>query len=249
MTLSIVIPVYNEKNLLPKILYKLIQETPNINKEFIIVDDCSNDGTEKWLTKLKKFNYLNLKNKKLNFLKVKKNKNLKIFLKNKNEGKGSAVKIGLKNTSNNIIVIQDADLEYFPSDLNKMISFIRKNKCEIVFGNRFSRKKKNIYHYFFYAIGNFFLSAYTSMLFNTKLSDIAVCYKMFKKEVINELDFDCNDFMFDFEFTSKILKKKKWRVLETNILYKGRTFEQGKKISWIDGFRALLIITKIKIFS
>ena len=247
MNLSIVIPVFNEIKLLPKILLKIIKDTKRINKEIIIVDDCSTDGTKEWLLNIKKkFNHLGLKKNKLFFSKKIKS-NLKIFLKKKNEGKGSAVNIGLKETTKKIIAIQDADLEYAPKDLNKMISHIKKGKADVVYGNRFSTKK-NRYHYFAYAIGNYVLSTFVSILFSTKLSDVAVCYKMFKRDVIKNIKFNSNDFMFDFEFTSKVLKKKKWKFTEVDILYKGRTFAEGKKISWVDGFRALLVIVKIKLF-
>ena len=240
MNLSIIIPVYNEKELLPEIILQIVKRTQNINKEIIIVDDFSNDGTRSWLQ--------NLKKNRITFLrKNKKVKNLKIFFKNKNEGKGSAVKIGLKKCKSEIIVIQDADLEYDPKDFNKMIKKIEKEKFDIVYGNRFS-SKKNKYHYLIYAIGNFFLSSFVSFIFNKKLFDVAVCYKMFKKEVIKNLELNSKDFMFDFEFTSRILKPKKWNITQLDIFYKGRTFKEGKKISWLDGFKALLVILKIKFF-
>ena len=134
-----------------------------------------------------------------------------------------------------------------PKDLNKMIGYIKKGKADVVYGNRFSTKK-NRYHYFTYAIGKYVLSAFVSILFNAKLSDVAVCYKMFKSVVIKNLKLDSKDFMFDFEFTSKILKTKKWKISQINIFYKGRTFEEGKKISWLDGLRALLLDLKVKLF-
>ena len=247
MHLSIIIPVFNEVKLLPKILFKIIRDTKKINKEIIIVDDGSNDGSREWLENIRKrFNNINIKNNKLFFSKTKLS-NIKIFLKKKNEGKGSAVKIGLEKSSKKIIVIQDADLEYMPKDLNKMISRIKKGNADIVYGNRFS-SKKNKYHYFLYAIGNFILSACVSILFKKRISDVAVCYKMFKKEVIKDLEFISKDFTFDFEFTSKILKNKKWKFSEVKISYKGRTFDQGKKISWFDGIKALLVILKVKFF-
>ncbi|MBH71642.1 MAG: family 2 glycosyl transferase [Pelagibacteraceae bacterium] len=248
MHLSIIIPVFNEIKLLPKILFKLVRDTKKINKEIIIVDDSSNDGTKDWLQKINsKFNFISIKKNKLCFSKKKK-KNLKIILKNRNEGKGSAVIIGLKNISNNVIVIQDSDLEYMPRDLNKMFNIIKNNNADIVYGNRFS-SKKNKYHYLFFAIGNYILSSLVSILFKVKVSDTAVCYKMFSKKVIKNLSFYSKDFNFDFEFTSKILKNKKWRFKEIDIVYQGRTFEEGKKISWIDGIRALVVILKVKFFS
>tara|TARA_B100000029_G_scaffold196295_1_gene194361 strand:- start:1921 stop:2646 length:726 start_codon:yes stop_codon:yes gene_type:complete len=240
MKLSIIIPVYNEINLLPKILIKIVERTKSINKEIIIIDDFSNDGTREWLKKLK--------NKKKNIIKRNKTiKNIKIIFKKNNEGKGSAVKLGIKECRGEVIVIQDSDLEYDPKDFNKMIKKIENENFDVVYGNRFS-SKKNKYHYLIYAIGNFFLSSFVSIIFNKKLFDVAVCYKMFKKKVIQDLKLDSNDFMFDFEFTSKILKQKKWNITQLDIFYKGRTFKEGKKISWLDGFKALLIILKIKFF-
>ena len=228
MNLSIIIPVYNEINSLPIILKKIFIETPKIKKKIIIVDDFSNDGTREWLIKKNKVN------------------NIKIILKNKNEGKGSAVMEGIKYTKlNDIILIQDADLEYFPKDINKLLKKI-KNGNDIVLGNRFH--KSSHYHYKTFAIANFFISKFVSILYLFKISDVAVCYKMFKKSVIESININSKDFMFDFEFVSKVLKKNIWKISEVNISYKGRTFKEGKKISWIDGFRALLVILKVKLF-
>ena len=248
MHLSIIIPVFNEVKLLPEILFRIIRDTKKINKEIIIVDDNSNDGTKEWLLGIsKKYNNINIKKNKLSFSK-KNISNLKILFKKKNEGKGSAIIIGLKKVTKDIIVIQDSDLEYMPKDLNKMFNLINNKDADIVYGNRFS-SKKNKYHYFFYAIGNYLLSAFVRILFRIKISDVAVCYKMFDKKVIKDLTFFSKDFNFDFEFTSKVLKQKKWNFSEVDILYQGRTFDQGKKISWLDGFRALFVILKVKFFS
>ena len=228
MKLSIIIPVYNEINSLPVILKKIFDDTPKIKKKIIIVDDFSNDGTREWLMSKKKKN------------------NINIILKKKNEGKGSAVMEGIKYTKlNDIILIQDGDLEYFPKDINKLFEKI-KNGDDIVFGNRFH--KISHYHYKTFAIANFFISKFISILYSFKISDAAVCYKMFKKNVIEQTTINSKDFMFDFEFVSKVLKKNIWKISEVDISYKGRTFKEGKKISWLDGFRALLVILKVKLF-
>ena len=228
MKLTIIIPVYNEISSLPVILKKVFDDTPKIKKKIIIVDDCSNDGTRKWL------------------IKKKKNSNIKVILKKKNEGKGSAVMEGIKHTKlNDVILIQDADLEYFPKDINKLLKKIRSGD-DIVFGNRFH--KLSHYHYKTFAIANFFISKFVSILYLFKISDVAVCYKMFKRNVIDHITINSKDFMFDFEFVSKVLKKNIWKISEVNISYKGRTFKEGKKISWLDGFRALFLILKVKIF-
>ena len=228
MKLSIIIPVYNEINSLPVILKKIFDDTPKIKKKIIIVDDFSNDGTREWLMSKKKKN------------------NINIILKKKNEGKGSAVMEGIKYTKlNDIILIQDGDLEYFPKDINKLFEKI-KNGDDIVFGNRFH--KISHYHYKTFAIANFFILKFISILYSFKISDAAVCYKMFKKNVIEQTTINSKDFMFDFEFVSKVLKKNIWKISEVDISYKGRTFKEGKKISWLDGFRALLVILKVKLF-
>ena len=228
MKLSIIIPVYNEINSLPVILKKIFDDTPKIKKKIIIVDDFSNDGTREWLMNKKKKN------------------NINIILKKKNEGKGSAVMEGIKYTKlNDIILIQDGDLEYFPKDINKLFEKI-KNGDDIVFGNRFH--KISHYHYKTFALANFFISKFVSILYSFKISDAAVCYKMFKKNVIEQTTINSKDFMFDFEFVSKVLKKNIWKISEVDISYKGRTFKEGKKISWLDGFRALLVILKVKLF-
>jgi len=228
MKLSIIIPVYNEINSLPVILKKIFDDTPKIKKKIIIVDDFSNDGTREWLMSKKKKN------------------NINIILKKKNEGKGSAVMEGIKYTKlNDIILIQDGDLEYFPKDINKLFEKI-KNGDDIVFGNRFH--KISHYHYKTFALANFFISKFVSILYSFKISDAAVCYKMFKKDVIEQTTINSKDFMFDFEFVSKVLKKNIWKISEVDISYKGRTFKEGKKISWLDGFRALLVILKVKLF-
>ena len=228
MKLSIIIPVYNEINSLPVILKKVFDDTPKIKKKIIIVDDFSNDGTREWLMSKKKKN------------------NINIILKKKNEGKGSAVMEGIKYTKlNDIILIQDGDLEYFPKDINKLFEKI-KNGDDIVFGNRFH--KISHYHYKTFALANFFISKFISILYSFKISDAAVCYKMFKKNVIEQTTINSKDFMFDFEFVSKVLKKNIWKISEVDISYKGRTFKEGKKISWLDGFRALLVILKVKLF-
>ena len=230
MTLSIIIPVFNEINSLPVILKKIIKDTSKIKKKIIIVDDFSNDGTREWLIKKKKTKFIDLT----------------IILKKKNEGKGSAVIEGIKHTKlNDVILIQDADLEYFPKDINKLYKKI-KIGYDFVLGNRFH--KLSHYHYKIFALANFIISKFVSILYSFHISDIAVGYKMFKRSVIDDITINSKDFMFDFEFVCKVVKKKIWKISEVNISYKGRTFKEGKKISWLDGFRALLTILKVKLF-
>ena len=236
MNLTIIIPVYNEINYIPKVISKLSKLSLTKTKiNIIIIDDFSIDGTREWLKK--------------NQANINKTKNkIKIIYKKKNEGKGSAVIEGLKNISvNDVILIQDADLEYDPNDIKKLWILIKKGN-DVVFGNRFHGL--NHYHYKIFALANFIISKFTSFLFFKKISDVAVCYKMFKKRILKyNITLKEKDFMFDFEFTSKILKNKKFlKIAETNISYFGRTFKDGKKISWMDGFKAILVIIRIRLF-
>ena len=229
MKLSVIVPVYNEINTISNILKKLIFSLKRINSKIIIVDDCSIDGTREWLIK-------NIKKNQSNII---------VVFKNKNEGKGSAIIEGIKYVKlNDLILIQDADLEYFPKDIPRLLNQIKKG-YDVVFGNRFH--KLSHYHYKTFALANFFISKIVSILYLRKISDVAVCYKIFHKKVVNKIKINSKDFMFDFEFASKIIKNKKLKISEINISYKGRTFKEGKKISWVDGFRALFLILKIRI--
>ena len=245
MSLSIIIPVFNEKKFLPEILAKLVKETSRINNEIIIIDDCSTDGSKEWLKEIskKKVKYFFYKKKKIIL------KNLKIYFKNKNEGKGSAIKYGLKNCKKDIVLIQDADLEYDPKDIRKLLDKVNEGN-DIVFGNRFHKSNYQNYSYKIFALASYILSKLISLLFLYKINDSAVCYKMFKKDIFTKhILLNEDNFMIDFEIVLKVLKKKaNFKIDEVDIYYKGRTFEEGKKISWIDGLRALLLIFKIRLF-
>ena len=245
MSLSIIIPVFNEKKFLPKILTKLVKETSRINNEIIIIDDCSTDGSKERLKEIskKKVKYFFYKKKKIIL------KNLKIYFKNKNEGKGSAIKYGLKNCKKDIVLIQDADLEYDPKDIRKLLDKVNEGN-DIVFGNRFHKSNYQNYSYKIFALASYILSKLISLLFLYKINDSAVCYKMFKKDIFTKhILLNEDNFMIDFEIVLKVLKKKaNFKIDEVDIYYKGRTFEEGKKISWIDGLRALLLIFRIRLF-
>ena len=226
MNVSIIIPCFNEEKTISEIIHS-VKKNINDNDEIIVIDDYSTDKTRDILEG-------DLKNKINN-----------LILNEKNFGKGYSIRKGIEKSKGDIILIQDADLEYFPKDINKLIKKIRSGN-DIVFGNRFH--KLSHYHYKTFAIANFFISKFVSILYLFKISDVAVCYKMFKRNVIDHITINSKDFMFDFEFVSKVLKKNIWKISEVNISYKGRTFKEGKKISWLDGFRALFLILKVKIF-
>ena len=243
MSLSIIIPVFNEKKFLPEILAKVIKETSSTKNEIIIIDDCSTDGSKEWLKELNKTKFFFYKKRKIIL------NNSKIIFKKINEGKGSAIKRGLKFCKKKVILIQDADLEYDPKDIKKLFDKIKEGN-DIVFGNRFHKLNYKNYSYKIFALASYFLSKLISLLFLYKIKDSAVCYKMFKKNIfLKNISLNEDNFMIDFEIVSKVLKKKSiFKIAEIDIYYKGRTFEEGKKISWVDGLRALFLIFKIKLF-
>ena len=232
MKLSIVIPVYNEKNYIEKVINMVEDVKLNypLEKEIIVVDDGSNDGTGEILNRLKE------------------EKNLKIIFNEKNMGKGYALRKGFENSTGDIIVIQDADLEYDPNDWNEMIKLILEDKADVVYGSRFYGKPHRCL-YFHHFLGNKLISFLINFLCDITLSDIEVCYKMFKRDVLKDINLKQNDFGFEVEFTVKVAKSKKWRIYETGISYYGRTYKEGKKIKWKDGFKALWYIFKYRFFN
>ncbi|MEO0241358.1 MAG: glycosyltransferase family 2 protein [candidate division WOR-3 bacterium] len=233
MKLSIVIPVYNEKDYIEKVIEMVENVKLNypVEKEIVIVDDGSNDGTREILNKLKE-----------------EKKYLKIVFQEKNMGKGAALRKGFETCSGDIIVIQDADLEYDPNDWNEMLRLILEDKADIVYGSRFYGKPHRCL-YFHHFLGNKLISFLINFLCDITLSDIEVCYKMFKREVLNSINLKQNDFGFEVEFTVKVAKQKRWRIYETAINYYGRTYKEGKKIKWKDGFKALWYILKYRFFN
>ncbi len=201
-----------------------------IEKEIVVVDDGSNDGTREILNRLKE------------------EKDLKIIFNEKNMGKGYALRKGFENSTGDIIVIQDADLEYDPNDWNEMLKLILEDKADVVYGSRFYGKPHRCL-YFHHYLGNKLISFLINFLCDITLSDIEVCYKMFKRDVLKDINLKQNDFGFEVEFTVKVAKSKKWRIYETGISYYGRTYKEGKKIRWKDGFKALWYIFKYRFFN
>lgn len=223
MKLSVIIPAYNEEGA----ILKLIKIVENVNigqikKELIIIDDCSTDSTRELLKKIK---------------------NHKIFFHEKNKGKGSAIRTGLKHATGDIIIIQDADLEYDPNEYPKLLKPILKGKTKVVYGSRFLRKHKAKYQ--FYYLGNIFLSFVTRLLYFRKITDMETCYKVFKREVIKKINLKARRFDFEPETTAKIIKKG-YKIIEIPISYKCRDFREGKKISWKDGIKAVWYLLKYR---
>ena len=229
MKLSIIIPVYNEQNTILQILEK-INNINFIQKEIIIVDDCSNDKTIDHLKKLSKKDY-------------------KIYYHDINLGKGAAIQTGKKFITGDIVIIQDADLEYDPKDYKLLVQPIVSGKAEVVYGSRVLGKRRyslksfsSIYRIFF----NHLLTIFSNVINNQNLTDAHTCYKTFSTKLFNSIDLNENGFSFCPEITTK-LSNNKIKIKEIGIYYKGRNFNEGKKISFIDGFIALYTIIKFKL--
>jgi glycosyltransferase involved in cell wall biosynthesis len=233
--LSIVIPVYNEDKTIHLILEKIksVDLINGICKEIIIVDDCSSDNSllaiENYKTENKDLNILILKHKV-------------------NQGKGAALHLGIKNATGEILIIQDADLEYDPCEYNILLKPILDNVADVVYGSRFIGGKPHRILFFWHSIGNKFLTFLSNMFTNLNLTDMETCYKMFRSSVIKSIKLEEKRFGFEPEVTAKISKIQKIRIYEVGISYYGRTFEEGKKISWKDGFRAIYCIFRYSFF-
>lgn len=231
-TLSIVIPVYNEEKYIEKTIAEVLRaDSLGLKKEIIIVDDGSRDATPQVLRKLeKKF----------------KSYNLRILFKKKNEGKGSALRDGFKMTSGDVVLVQDADLEYSPDDYSKLIEPFIENDVDVVYGSRLSTGSAHRVLYYWHYVVNKFLTTVSNMFTNLNLTDMETGYKVFKGEIIRKLanKLESDRFGFEPEITARISKIKGVKIYEVGISYSGRTYEEGKKIGWKDGIQALFLIVK-----
>ncbi|WNM20011.1 glycosyltransferase family 2 protein [Flavobacterium capsici] len=233
--LSIIIPAYNEGNTIHEILDKIktVSLINDLEKEIIIVNDFSSDNTSFAV------NNYRISNPVLNINFVEHKKNL---------GKGAALHTGIKYANGDIIIIQDADLEYDPNEYNILLKPILDGVADVVYGSRFMGGNPHRILFFWHSIGNKFLTFLSNMMTNLNLTDMETCYKMFRAEIIKSLDLKEKRFGFEPEVTAKISKIPKIRIYEVGISYYGRTFEEGKKIGWKDGFRAIYCILKYKVF-
>jgi glycosyltransferase involved in cell wall biosynthesis len=229
MKLSIIIPCYNEINTLEQIIDKVIAQNL-YDKEIILIDDYSTDGTREILkTRIE-------------------TKVQKIILNSKNFGKGYSLRQGIKAASGDIILIQDADLEYDPSDYPKLVEPINKGYADVVYGSRFIGADEKRILFFWHSVGNKILTLFSNIFSNLNLTDMENCYKVFKSEVIKNIDLKENRFGIEPEITAKIAKKN-LRIYEVGVKYYGRKYKDGKKITWKDGFSALRCIIKYNILN
>lgn len=233
--LSIIIPAYNEATTIHQILDKIkaVELLGNLKKELVIVNDYSTDGTSEAVKA-----YMN----------VNADLNIKFFEHEKNMGKGAALHTGIDKAKGDIVIIQDADLEYDPNEYNILLNPILNGHADVVYGSRFMGSNPHRILFFWHSIGNKFLTFLSNMMTNLNLTDMETCYKMFRADMLKSLTLKENRFGFEPEVTAKISRIPKVRIYEVGISYYGRTFEEGKKIGWRDGFRAIYCILKYRFY-
>lgn len=233
--LSIIIPAYNEGKTIHRILNKVkeVQLIRNIEKEVIIVNDCSSDNTEEAI---------------LNYRDENPELNIQYYKHEINKGKGAALHTGIGKATGEYLVIQDADLEYNPEEFNILLKPVLDGFADVVYGSRFMGGNAHRILFFWHSIGNKFLTFLSNMFTNLNLTDMETCYKLFRTDIIQSVKLRENRFGFEPEVTAKIARIPKIRIYEVGISYYGRTFEEGKKINWKDGFRAIYCILKYNLF-
>jgi glycosyltransferase involved in cell wall biosynthesis len=231
--LSILIPAYNEGRTIHLILDRVrkVQLTNGIEKEVIIVDDCSSDDT------VSKIDH---------YIKENTDFNIQLFSQEKNKGKGAAINRAIKECSGDYMVVQDADLEYDPEDYNLLLKPVFMDDADAVYGSRFVGHHPHRILFYWHSIGNKFLTRLSNIMTNLNLSDMETCYKLIRTSIAKELVIKENRFGIEPEITAKLAKIPKIRIYEVGISYYGRTYEDGKKIGWKDGFRAIWCIFKYK---
>jgi len=229
MKLSVIIPCYNELDTIDAII-KAVNDSPYKNKEIIIIDDFSTDGTRDKLKQIEKTNKVS-----------------QVLYHSYNQGKGAALRTGFKAATGDLVIIQDADLEYDPNEYNRLVEPIIQDKADVVFGSRFLGGDAHRVLYFYHRVGNGFLTLFSNIFTNLNLTDMETCYKVFRREIIQSITIEENRFGFEPEITAKIAKLN-CRIYEVGISYYGRTYEEGKKIGWRDGVRAIYCILKYNLF-
>ena len=230
MKLSVIIPCYNEAGTIDEII-DAVRAAPYPDKEIIVVDDCSSDGTRE----------------KLKTLIEPSGRAQKVLYHEVNQGKGAALRTGIQAAEGDIVIIQDADLEYDPTEYPRLVDPILAGKADVVFGSRFAGGDARRVLYFWHRMGNGVLTLASNMFTNLNLTDMETCYKVFRREIIQSINIEENRFGFEPEITAKVAKTG-CRIYEVGISYFGRTYDEGKKIGWKDGVRALYCIVKYNVF-
>ena len=227
------IPVYNEEATIQHLVSLVVAARlpDGLTREIICVNDCSKDGTAAKLDELPKLHD---------------GVEFKIFHKPENQGKGAALRDGFKHATGHVVLIQDADLEYDPSDYVKLLQPIVDNKADVVYGSRFIGEPHRVLYYY-HTLGNKFLTMMSNMFTNLNLTDMEVCYKVFRKSVLDQIQIKCNRFGIEPEITAKIAKiRPRLRIYEVGVAYYGRSYEEGKKITWWDGVKAIATIIRFR---
>jgi len=232
MKLSIVIPVYNEMATLEEIIRLVTAVDTGLERELVLVDDCSRDGSREKLMAIKD-----------------QHPEWKVVFHEFNRGKGAALRSGFAAASGDIILVQDADLEYDPKDYPKLLGPILDGHADVVYGSRFIGGGPHRVVYFWHSMGNRVLTLLSNMMTDINLTDMEVCYKVFRREVLDSITLCEDRFGFEVEVTAKVARGKRWRIYEVPIAYYGRSYAEGKKITWKDGVRAMWCILKYRFSS
>ena len=222
--LSVIVPVFNERTTLTEIVRRMRAVDLPVDREIIVVDDGSSDGSDKVLSAIE-------------------DSTVRVLRHGLNQGKGAAIRTGLAVARGDLLLVQDADLEYDPEDWPKLMAPLIRGKADVVYGSRFTGERKNML--FWHWVGNRLLSLVTNVLYNSTLSDMETCYKLFDRKVLEGITVESNRFEFEPEITAKVLRRG-YRIYEVPISYSGREFHEGKKITWRDGFGALATLVKYR---